>query len=266
VAKSYMSSFVAKAYLKVYPRVRPYLGTNKRKSGVRFKVIDDDLYLAIDAASSCQIFFYATSRARLYYRPDGILGRVSDLYRKYSDKEIQVERGDVVVDIGANVGEFSLSACKAEKIYAFEPDPIAFRCLRQNLISLPHECLQIALSDANRHAEFFLASSSADSSTIEPEKYDRKVTISVRTLDDVCEEKSLNRIDFLKVEAEGAEPEVLRGAKRILNSVCKVAVDVSAERRGESTWKEVKEILERSGFNVWSRGNVAFGSRKAKND
>ena len=78
----------------------------------------------------------------------------------------------------------------------------------------------------------------------------------------LIESLNIPRVDFLKIEAEGYEPEILEGATEVLHCVRKIAVDASPERRGKSTLSECRAILERAGFNVYERNWMLFGSRK----
>jgi FkbM family methyltransferase len=158
-------------------------------------------------------------------------------------------RGRVVVDVGANIGIFSMLALAhgASKVIAIEADPAAFRSLRSNIGDDPRvELYQSLLSDKNGRTRFFLATQSGDSSMIEPTSYDEIIDVAAVRLDELIR---LSDGDVLKVEAEGAEPEVLRGATRLLDGTkLFVTVRASFERRGESTWSECAEVLKEFGY------------------
>jgi hypothetical protein len=67
-------------------------------------------------------------------------------------------------------------------------------------------------------------------------------------IENFAEELSINKIDFLKVEAEGVEPEVLKSIGDL--HVRKVVVNCSSERYGESPLCEVKNILREMGYVI----------------
>ena len=64
-------------------------------------------------------------------------------------------------------------------------------------------------------------------------------------LDDFLESADIKRVDLLKMDAEGHEPEVLSGFTKNIQNLGGVTVDVSPEREGEDTELEVKEFLTR---------------------
>lgn len=247
----------------MYPVIRPLFGRNRRYSSVRFYLCDN-LIAASDPQCESRFFFSAAPRARLYYRPDGVRGRLEDVGRKYESGPVKVEARNFVVDVGANVGEFSsFSHERGARVLAIEPDPVPLEALKLNARGKRIEVIHRGLSDRAGVIPFYSSSESADSSFIEPLSYTHITNVSVVPLDELHTECSLPVIDFLKVEAEGYEPEVLLGSQAVLRNCAKVAVDVSPERRGESTWEPVRKILSEAGFTVWKEGIVAFAIREA---
>jgi len=93
-----------------------------------------------------------------------------------------------------------------------------------------------------------------DSSFLGPhDKGDKSVRVPVITVERVIERHRLEKIDFLKVEAEGFEPEILAGAGKRLKEVSKIAIDCGPERFGKPTFAECETILKDSGFRIWRR-------------
>jgi hypothetical protein len=65
------------------------------------------------------------------------------------------------------------------------------------------------------------------------------------------------------MDAEGAEPEVLKGATLTLAKIKWVAIVVGPEREDRGTFREVQEILEQSGFKVWKHSTwIVHGERQ----
>ena len=93
---------------------------------------------------------------------------------------------------------------------------------------------QIALGDKNDTARFYYDPEFGDSSLIANGKYKSSYDIEVQMLDKYLIDMKLpDKIKLLKLEAEGFEPEILRGAKSILGKVEYIAVDVGFERGTE---------------------------------
>ena len=194
-----------------------------------------------------------TPRRVIRYR-GGIAWRIARLAGRYGCPELyEPKAGHVVVDVGSNVGEFSLYAVsKGAHVYAFEPDPTVFACLSHNLQHFPNaHVIQLALWNERTTLRFFRAADKADSSFFEPDSHVQGVIeLEAWRLDDVAEIAALDRIDFLKIDGEGAEPEILQGAEKTLQRTGRIAIDVGPERQGESTRDAVVEILEASGFTI----------------
>jgi FkbM family methyltransferase len=188
---------------------------------------------------------YNYAMERLFYQ---YLPRESKLLVKFENKESLV-----IFDVGANIGEFSLACAEFFKesiIFAFEPDPKAMHCLQRNVHTRKLEnriaCFPIALSNSNEKKRFYIATDNADSSFVKPTKTSSQyLELESMRLDDFLESADIKRVDLLKMDAEGHEPEVLSGFTKNIQNLGGVTVDVSPEREGEDTELEVKEFLTR---------------------
>lgn len=189
-------------------------------------------------------------RWKLYKK--GWRARLNQLEREYGvGRHCKLGKDDVVLDIGANAGEFAhIAARYGARIFCAEPDPRAFACLEANTAALPGVSLHDALLWKDCSAiPFFSAPERADSSIFD-EGQGPKLTKKAITLEQFCADNAIARIDFLKCDAEGAEPEVLEGAGAMLQKIRFIALDTGAERQGARTHKECRAILETNGFNV----------------
>lgn len=174
--------------------------------------------------------------------------RINSMLARYPTGELTES---LVLDVGAHVGEFAIAAAPyAKKIICFEPDPIVCAALIENTKNFKNvKVLPFALSDQTKTTEFFVATAHADSSFVEPEKYDSIIQVDARRLDSLnIEITGYSRV-ILKMDAEGFEPEVLIGGGSWLSKLDTVAIDVAPERMGADTYKEVKAILEKQGFS-----------------
>ena len=198
------------------------------------------------------------------------------LYNQYTNKTFEVEVNDIArnkgifLDIGANIGEFSIAAAakfKAIKIVAFEPDPVAFMCLQFNIESsnLANRVTIVngALSDKSGSFPFYIATKNADSSFIQPKNFTEIIKVRAYRADEFMEENKIKSILFLKMDAEGFEPEILTGFGRKIDDISFFAIDVGPERDGLETVDQVISILESS--KVFIKIFSDYGNRKFVN-
>ena len=139
-----------------------------------------------------------------------------------------VRPGDVVFDIGANIGFHSILLADLigpeGRLYAFEPNPELLPALRRTAQSRGNaEVFGLAVSDEQTTAtlyvpEYNLMASLANWTKPQHSAGEvRAVTIETRRLDDLIASGTLLRPDFLKCDVEGAELKVFRGALDVLD-------------------------------------------------
>lgn len=227
-----------------------------RRGGPRRRTGSDEIGLYVEWDGGKRFYFNHQFLHNRYVWPDGLANVHRYLLGKYQDGPVRVEPGDVVLEAGANVGEFTTaSAATASRVYAFDPDPITFKCLARNTAKLDNvRIFQAGLGEVAGVAELFISHANSDSSFLSPrDRGDPSVQVPVTTISAAMEEQQLDRIDFLKVEAEGFEPEILAGANKRLKDVAKVAVDCGPERFGADTYTECETVLRDAGFRTWRR-------------
>jgi FkbM family methyltransferase len=135
-----------------------------------------------------------------------------------------IKSGDCVVDIGANVGLYTLLFARAAgpdgRVIAFEPGPRSIALLRQNLAVngyLQAVAEQAAVSDKSGTAELVVCpTGESDNRLIAmmPSPIGNVISVKMVSLDDYFDAE--NRIDFLKIDAQGSETAILRGARRVI--------------------------------------------------
>ncbi len=208
----------------------------------------------------------ASAQRWLHYRW-GWQARVARLFRHFDvGGRVALKSGDRVIDIGANVGEFTLgAAARGAEVLAIEGDPTVFECLSLNVADEPLvTALHGLVWKAEEDLTFYSAPAKADSSIFRPSKAQdvRAITQHARPLDALAGD--LDRIDLIKCDAEGAEPEVLDGAAEVLKRTRQIALDTGPEREGAETGADCERILAGHGFHVThsTRGRkITFGIR-----
>lgn len=180
---------------------------------------------------------------------DSHIERKARLYQ--SEKAgVVVEPSDRVVDVGGFLGEVSLTfSQQACEVVIVEPDPRSYAALKRTFAD--NETVDIlnraAWTESNETIEFSLAVDPSESGTLLPDSYGVSDQITVKTIG----LHDLAPIDFLKIEAEGNEPEVLAGLEP--GDAEKIVVNCDAEREGESPAINIRQTLEDWGYDVHHR-------------
>ena len=150
-------------------------------------------------------------------------------FGQYEHEEFQIVRravspGSTVLDVGANYGWYALHIAKmvpGVKVLAFEPIPHTYSYLCQNIRlndALNVEAHNFGISEQAGEVVFYFcddSSGSASAANIGERADATKIVCPVDTLDHVAESRQL-KVDFIKVDVEGAELLVFRGAQRLL--------------------------------------------------
>jgi FkbM family methyltransferase len=215
---------------------------------------------------SKKIYFQSETRISRFMRGFEHAGRRMWLRYK-ADQLLNGETPKTLIDIGSNIGEFSYFALYKYKpnidIFCFDPDPVAIKCIENNLPDFDFNLNPIALSDKNGESTFWLKPESADSSLHKSFSDSVEFKVQTRTLDQVFSHINFSRPALLKMDAEGHEPEVLEGGRKTLERIDFVTIDGGLERSGNSTSSEVARILHETGFNEVSiSGNHIVTGRR----
>lgn len=208
----------------------------------------DNYWVCYDKKIDENIFYLHKNRSFLYL--NGIENRLNLLATQYLIKDVEFTNNDVIVDCGANIGEVGLyfkMFYPFVKYYSFEASKLEFQCLLKNLNNFGIN-YNSALWNKQDILKFYVSSKKADSSIIKPVNFSHEIEVNAETLDSY----KFKKIKFFKLEAEGAEPEILMGAINSLRNIEIISADVGFERgvKLESTIKPVSEILTKNNFYI----------------
>ena len=137
-----------------------------------------------------------------------------------------LRKGGRVVDVGANVGWFTLLAARRVgqdgTVLSFEPAPANFSLLAKSVERNKFRNVRLfneIVSDIDGTRTLYLARRTAETGlhSIVRSHGGEELAISSVRLDTVARSLGIDRIDVLKVDVEGAEPEVLLGAERLIS-------------------------------------------------
>ena len=160
-------------------------------------------------------------RAGQIYEPDVTTATI---------RELQKYETPIVMDVGANIGLMSLNILKffpSTKIYAFEPGPhqreLLSKTVNANSLDKQVKIYDVALSDSNGTATFSVHSTAHASGDgfKDTKRAGNTKSISVKTqkLDDWWLLNGKPKVNFVKIDTEGAELLVLRGAINFLDQI-----------------------------------------------
>jgi FkbM family methyltransferase len=174
----------------------------------------------------------------------------------------------VALDIGAYCGLYTLTASKKVgpkgRVIAFEPTSYQMRRLRSNLaLNLAKNVTaeKLALGDAEGQSDFFVApggfagfSSLRAPGAIEAPTF--RTRVNVTTLDAYLSRKKVTKVDFIKIDVEGGELDVFKGASNLLRQKPRPVILCELQDLRTESWghkaKDTAVFLQRLGFR-WFR-------------
>jgi FkbM family methyltransferase len=139
----------------------------------------------------------------------------------YEQRDVTVRQGDVVIDVGAHLGTFTRVALRrgARVVVAVEPDPVNAVCLERTFASEIGSGRVRLVRAAAWHSPGSLAfavGGASQTGHVASSPNGRTALVRAVTLDDVVGELKLDRVDFIKMDIEGAERHALAGARHLL--------------------------------------------------
>ena len=134
-----------------------------------------------------------------------------------------IHTNNVVFDVGANVGEWSKLALKTNKginIHCFEPSKATFKKLKENDFQKNVHINNFGLGSKNEKRTLYIFDDACGTNSLYERKgleslglvQTKKETVSLETLDGYCAKNKIKHIDFLKIDVEGHEMDVFKGA------------------------------------------------------
>lgn len=204
--------------------------------------------------SKMKTISYIPSPVEYHHGTEEHLEELNKIYRYKGFADI--EKGDLVIDVGAYTGTFSRAAAPlADRVIAIDPIALLSRCLERNLKRYDNtEILKKGLWKSECKKRMKLSISPSDNSLIgidnEELEKDKEIEVSLKTLTSIAKERDIKVIDFLKVEAEGVEPEILKGSLGGGVLVKKVCVNCGAERNGKEPTEKVVSILSKFDYSI----------------
>lgn len=174
----------------------------------------------------------------------------------------QPRKGDVFVDIGSHVGKYAIATAKVVGeeglVVAVEPHPETFKALQRN-VKLNHlrnlVALNLAAWNHSCRLKFYVGGTSSEFS-VHRSCYDNSVDVQAKRMDELLiHDLKLWRVDWVKIDVEKAELEVLQGLEEtLIRFKPKLLIEVWGKNM-----EMVKALLKRYGYSMIIVSNI-FGS------
>ncbi len=210
-------------------------------------------------------------------KPDNPFSISKSILKKY------LTSNPVMIDCGAHIGADSIELARIfpkGKVHSFEPVPFIYKQLQKNSKKFPNiNCYPIALSNEDGYAQIQISEggSDASSSLLIPKEHliDHKevlfkesLKVKTETLDTWAEKNNILRIDFLWLDMQGFEMQMLKASTKVLPTVKVIFTEVSIKETYEGVilYNEYRSWLESIGFTMEiemipkasDQGNVLF--------
>ena len=174
----------------------------------------------------------------------------------YNPVGFEINKGDVVLDIGANIGIYTVFAasqgCKI--VHAFEPHPITYSILLQNikLNDLKHvEAHQVGIASEEANGILEASDVSGHHRVVEMQGLHPSTSgIEIQTinLNEFFEKTNLESIDFIKMDCEGSEGEILSSLDhRSFQKIQKIVIEYH-NNISQLDDEEIVKLLKKNGF------------------
>ena len=182
-----------------------------------------------------------------------------------------IHDGDVVFDVGANVGNWSahcLTLAPHARIHAFEPVQQTYQTLLKQNFPTNVTTNNIALGDQEEKRQIMKYASDNGLGTLHKRslleiEFSGMEDTRVSTIDVYCEKSNIPKIDFLKIDVEGHEYSVLKGAKRMIaqNAIKAIQFEYGQTYIESRTYlKDIFDLFDQNKYIVYKLYND--GSRK----
>jgi len=181
------------------------------------------------------------------------------------EKYLPEQRIETIFDVGANVGQSALTYIKkfpTARILSFEPVPESFAQLQRSVARHPLvRCFPLGLAAEAGSGRMLVSGTSSENRLVSEAKpafdeQDRVSTsVELQTLDGFCDTEAIRTIHYLKIDTEGGDLDVLRGAEGLLIRQDVDLVEVEAGMNPRNThhvpFEALKEHLEKRRYYLF---------------
>ncbi|GAA0579122.1 FkbM family methyltransferase [Halomonas salifodinae] len=240
-------------------------GGNDRQIEKLMSFYDNPFFVSRGVEASKGVsFFYAGEKVKFVLPNERdhiqkIIKRSSSFYelKMLEDIRSRVSGGGVILDVGANIGNHSVyfgMFCETSKVFSFEPHPSIYKVLERNVsengLSDKVVCCNFGVGEKDGKATVsFYDENNVGMSRLE---ISGGGDIKVVSLDGFCEELGVG-VDLIKIDVEGMEPDVIKGASRVIDRFSPI---LYVEAGDSTAFEKVNFLLEGYGYESVAKFNA----------
>src|SRR5919198_243323 len=271
-------------YLSLGVLTRIVLGKKKRDSlysqkrisfiGFLYKSIEflrlDNSFLLVFNMPKYEYKFYSRVTRKLPNFSIKAMYAGMTIHEEDIRKHFNPKKGDIVIDVGAAFGLYTIPSSRqvssSGKVVAIEAHPTVFEMLNRNvkLNKLTNvTCLNYAMysrkTKVKIYSNYTIMSERAEEEEEAKEKF---VEVNADTLDNILQQNGISKeqVNWLKIDVEGAELEVLKGAHSILSNSKDIALLI--EIHGQNNYQPVIDLLNSYDIKLIFQKNYDWGDRQ----
>jgi FkbM family methyltransferase len=177
--------------------------------------------------------------------------------KEYETEHFVIHPGDVIIDIGAHIGTFSVWAAQkatSGRVFSFEPDPENYALLAENknLNGLTNlHIVNSAVSQVRGQVKLFTSNYHNMTHSFFEEGTRDHTMVDTISLEDILQEYGLERVHFLKIDAEGAEYQIiLNTPARILERIDKIFIEYHDYLNHGFNYRDLTGYLAENGYQT----------------
>lgn len=164
-----------------------------------------------------------------------------------------------IIDIGAHIGVFTLFAavvCPKAAIYSYEPTLDNYELLNKNIeqnnLSGRIQSYQLGIAKGNGKRVLNIdIHNTGGASMVWGQEWEEKIRMDCISLEEVFKQNHIDKVNFLKIDCEGAEWEILYSSQNLLQKIDVISMEVHSDEK-ERKLIELQQYLESNNFEVES--------------
>lgn len=167
---------------------------------------------------------------------------LQSVFVDHYDLARHIRPGGVVIDVGANIGQFnffSRHGLGASAVYSFEPIKETFQILKLNAIK---NIYNLGIASQDKEQTFYIPNTSLMASSCKVDDYCNEAKVACSRLDDMIEINNLKSIQLVKIDTEGSEMDVVKGSIAVLKRAEFALIEASVARESDG------DLVELTGY------------------
>ena len=184
------------------------------------------------------------------------------MIQEYSDDDFPINNDDVIIDVGAHIGLFALFAsqfCKNGKIFCYEPIKENYKILIENIEMNQIQNIfpnNLAVTKETSRVKIFLNDDQSGHSMFIQNK--NFVEVDSKSLSDIFIDNGIKECDFLKLDCEGAEYEIVESlSSDLFTKIKKIVIEYHMADTKPELLEQLINKLKQFSFSVHTRSLFA---------